>query len=62
MMEALTSIAEVVSAIGIIFTGVLTMVGSVAATVVANPLMAFSALVGFTGMGITIFQRLINVR
>ena len=44
-----------------IFTAVSGMVGDVAETIVANPILLMFALIPVVGLGVGLFKRLINV-
>lgn len=54
MGAILTPISEV-------FTACMGWVASVGETVVANPILLFGVIVGFVGVGIGLFSRLLHV-
>lgn len=61
MDETGITMTSIISSITEIFTGGLTWLGSVSDTVVQNPLLLFGVLIGFIGVGIGLFKRLLHV-
>lgn len=55
------TMTSIISAITEIFTGGITWLGTVSDTVSANPLLLFGVLIGFIGVGIGLFKRLLHV-
>ena len=51
----------VISTIGTVFNGALGWAGTVADTVTGTPLLLFGVVLGFVGVGIGLFKRLLNV-
>lgn len=52
----------IISAISDIFTAAMGWAGTVASTVVATPLLLFGVTVGFVGLGVGLFRRLLHTR
>lgn len=61
-METLTGIPLIIDVIQSTFTGVMTMVGNLITTVMANPLILFFVVLGVVGIAVGMLKRLINVR
>lgn len=59
-MEEVT-MANVIAAIGQIFTAAMSWASTVASTIAGNPLLLIFVLVPLVGLGIGIFRRLLNV-
>lgn len=53
--------ATVLSNAGIIFTGVIEQVGTVASTITSTPLLLVFAMIPLVGLGVGLFKRLLNV-
>lgn len=51
----------VISTIGTVFDGALGWASTVANTVTGTPLLLFGVVLGFIGIGIGLFKRLLNV-
>lgn len=51
----------VVTAIGVVFNGAMEWAGTVATKVVDTPLLLFGVVVGFVGLGVGLFKRLLHV-
>ena len=58
---AAMTMSDVISAIGEVFEGALGWAGTVATTVTGNPLLLFGVVLGFIGVGVGLFKRLLNV-
>lgn len=56
-----STLASVVSNIGTVFTAAIGWVGTVADTITAKPLLLFGVVVGFVGIGVGLFKRLLHV-
>lgn len=61
-METLTGIPLIIDVIQSTFTGVMTMVGNLITTVMANPLILFFVVLGVVGIAVGMLKRLINVK
>lgn len=55
------TITTIISTISEIFTAAIGWVGTVAETVAGNPLLLFSVVIGFVGLGVGLFKRLLHV-
>lgn len=55
------TITTIVSTITEIFTAAIGWVGTVAETVSSNPLLLFGVVIGFVGLGVGLFKRLLHV-
>lgn len=51
----------VISTIGTVFNGALGWASTVANTVTGTPLLLFGVVLGFIGIGVGLFKRLLNV-
>lgn len=51
----------IVTAIGTVFTGAMEWAGTVATKVTDTPLLLFGVVVGFVGLGVGLFKRLLHV-
>lgn len=62
-MEGTTTatMATVISTVGEVFEGVLGWAGTIGSTIVSSPLLLFGVTLGFVGVGVTMFKRLLNV-
>lgn len=62
-MEGATtaSMATIISAVGDAFEAVAGWAGDIGTMVVSTPLLLFSVVVGFVGVGVTMFKRLLSV-
>lgn len=62
-MEGATtaSMATIIAAVGEAFEGVAGWAGDIGTMIVSNPLLLFSVVLGFVGVGVTMFKRLLNV-
>ena len=54
------TLATILSALTEMFTAGVSWLGIVVETVVANPLLLFTALIGFIGVGIGFYKRLMH--
>ena len=61
VMESGFTMTSIISAITEIFTGGVSWLGTVSDTVTGNPLLLFGVLIGFIGVGIGLFKRLLHV-
>jgi len=59
--EVTMTLATLLSNIGDVFTTVIGWVSTVATTVAANPLLLIGCIVGFVGLGVGMFRRLLHV-
>lgn len=55
------TITTIISTITEIFTAAIGWVGTVAETVSGNPLLLFGVVIGFVGLGVGLFKRLLHV-
>ena len=55
------TMSTVISTVGEVFKGVMGWAGAVGETVTGTPLLLFGVVLGFVGIGITMFKRLLNV-
>ena len=62
-MEGSTSmsVAGIISVISEVFTAAIGWVGTVAETITGNPLLLIGVVVGFVGIGVGLFKRLLHV-
>lgn len=62
-METATAMtmAQVISTVGDVFKGAVGWAGTIGETVTGTPLLLFSVVLGFVGVGVTMFKRLLNV-
>lgn len=62
-MEGSTSmsVASIISVISEVFTAAIGWVGTVAETITSNPLLLIGVVVGFVGIGVGLFKRLLHV-
>ena len=62
-MEGSTSmsVASIISVISEVFTAAIGGVGTVAETITSNPLLLIGVVVGFVGIGVGLFKRLLHV-
>ena len=58
---AAMTMATLLSTITEVFTASIGWVGTVAETVASNPLLLVGVVLGFIGVGITLFRRLLRV-
>ncbi len=62
MQEAVTmTMATLISTITEVFTAAIGWVGTVATTVASNPLLLIGCVIGFIGLGVGLFSRLLRV-
>lgn len=61
-METLTGIPLIIDVIQSTFTGVMTMVGNLITTVMANPLILFFVVLGVVGIAIGFLRRLLSLK
>lgn len=59
--SAKMTISTIITAITEIFTAAIGWVGTVAETVAGNPLLLFGVVIGFVGLGVGLFKRLLHV-
>ncbi len=55
------TLAAIVAAIGDIFEAGMSMAATVGTTVVGSPLLLFGVVIGFVGLGVGLFKRLLRV-
>ena len=55
------TITSILSAITEIFTASVGWLGMVAETVASNPLLLFTGVIGFVGLGVGLYKRLLHV-
>lgn len=55
------TVASIISVISEIFTAAIGWVGTVSETVAGDPLMLFGVVIGFVGLGVGLFKRLLRV-
>lgn len=55
------TMATVISTVGDVFKGVVGWAGAVGDTITGTPLLLFGVVLGFVGVGVTMFKRLLNV-
>ena len=53
--------ADLLSQITQVFTSAIGWVGTVSTTVTSNPLLLIGVVIGFIGVGVGLFHRLLNV-
>lgn len=58
---AALTMATLLSTITDVFTAAIGWVGTVAETVASNPLLLVGVVIGFIGLGISLFSRLLHV-
>ncbi len=58
---AAMTMASLLSTIGEVFTAAVGWVGTVAEVIAGNPLLLVGVVLGFIGVGITLFGRLLHV-
>lgn len=51
----------IIEAINKIFTGAMEWAQTVGTTIVGNPLLLFGVVIGFVGLGVGLFKRLLHV-
>lgn len=55
------TMAKVISAISEVFTAAIGWVGTVSETVAGDPLLLLGVVIGFVGLGVGLFKRLLRV-
>lgn len=62
-MEETTTmtVASIISVISEVFTAAIGWVGTVSETVAGDPLLLFGVVIGFVGLGVGLFKRLLRV-
>lgn len=55
------TITSILSTITEIFTAAVGWLGMVAETVASNPLLLFTGVIGFVGLGVGLYKRLLHV-
>ena len=55
------TLASLLTDIGSVFSTAISWVGDVAETIVSNPLLLIGCIIGFVGIGIGLFKRLMRV-
>lgn len=50
-----------ISTVGTVFTAVLGWAGTVGETIVSTPLLLFGVVLGFVGVGVGLFRRMLNI-
>lgn len=58
---ATTTMASIISNVGEVFTAVLGWAGTVGETIVSTPLLLFGVTLGFIGVGVSLFRRMLNI-
>lgn len=60
-MEGAVTLATVISSIGDVFTAAMGWAGTVGSTIVSTPLLLIGVVIGFVGVGVGLFRRMLNV-
>ena len=55
------TLATLLTDIGSVFSTAITWVGEVAEVIVSNPLLLIGCIIGFVGLGVGLFKRLMRV-
>lgn len=58
---ATMTMQNVISTVGDVFEGVLGWAGTVGNTITGTPLLLFGVVLGFVGVGVGLFKRMLNV-
>ena len=58
---ATMTMGTLITTVGSVFEGVLGWAGTVGSTVVNTPLLLFGVTLGFIGVGVSLFKRMLNV-
>ena len=58
---ATMTMGTLITTVGSVFEGVLGWAGTVGSTVVNTPLLLFGVTLGFIGVGVGLFKRMLNV-
>lgn len=61
MEETGMTMATLISDITSVFTAAIGWVGTVADTVAGEPLLLLGVIIGFVGLGVGLFRRLLNI-
>lgn len=60
-MEKTTAMGTLLTTIGEVFTAAVGWVGTVADTISDNPILLIGVVMGFIGVGVGLFRRMLNV-
>lgn len=60
-MEEMTAMGTLLTTIGEVFTAAVGWVGTVADTIADNPILLIGVVMGFIGVGVGLFRRMLNV-
>ena len=60
-MEETTAMGTLLTTIGEVFTSAVGWVGTVADTIADNPILLIGVVMGFIGVGVGLFRRMLNV-
>ncbi|WP_130870365.1 hypothetical protein [Intestinimonas massiliensis (ex Afouda et al. 2020)] len=60
-MEETTAMGTLLTTIGEVFTAAVGWVGTVADTIADNPILLIGVVMGFIGVGVGLFRRMLNV-
>lgn len=58
---AAMTMATLISTVGQVFEGVVGWAGTVGTTIAETPLLLFGVVLGFVGVGVGLFRRMLNV-
>lgn len=58
---ATMTMQTLITTVGSVFEGVLGWAGTVGSTIVETPLLLFGVVLGFIGVGVGLFKRMLNV-
>lgn len=58
---AANTMATLISNVGTVFDAVLGWAGTVGETIVGTPILLFGVVLGFVGVGVGLFRRMLNV-
>lgn len=58
---AAVTLASVISSIGEVFTAAMGWAGTVGTTIVGTPILLIGVVIGFVGVGVGLFKRMLNV-
>ena len=60
-MDVTTAMGTLLGIIGEVFTFAVSWVGTVADTITDNPILLIGVVMGFIGVGVGLFRRMLNV-
>ncbi|WP_130871332.1 hypothetical protein [Intestinimonas massiliensis (ex Afouda et al. 2020)] len=60
-MEETTAMGTLLTTVGEVFTSAVGWVGTVADTIADNPILLIGVVMGFIGVGVGLFRRMLNV-